>query len=439
MLDKVNSMKNELTIPKVLALSSVGTTIEWYDFLLAATAAVVIWPHLFVASNIAPSLALALSIASVGIPYLSRPVGAYLFGHHGDKFGRKNALVFTLATMGIGTLGLALLPGAASIGIAALVLLYIFRLVQGLGMGGEVGGATTFVAEYAARVKNRGFLEGILGSTVSWGVIASTGAIALASLLLPHAAFISWGWRVLFLIGVAVLVFGAVFRYKFLDTPLFNMLQRERKLESQPALQSLRKHWKQITAFSLGVATIGYVAVGITISFVQSFLITHGHYTSLFANSTVMLTYLLFGASAIIGGVISDRIHSRKKIALIGLVLSLIWLYPYFALVNTNAFASILVAVSVLGIVLGFGYSTFYVWLAESFPTKYRYSGTGLSYQIGTLIAGLLVVFAYPVILVYGGSTSFLYVVMIGVVLAVISIIATALIKDTDPEKELMV
>lgn len=415
-------------LQKVTGVAAIGTFIEWYDLYIALVISIQVWPLVFFSKSISPTLALALSLATFGVSLMARPLGASVFGHFGDKLGRKRMLVFTLLTMGIGTFGIAVLPTYSTIGIFAPALLVAFRIVQGLGIGGEIGGATTWVSEFAAKFKTRGFWTSIVSSTAGIGVIASFGLVFLLNTYLGHAALVAWAWRIPFFIGVAVLFVGALVRSRFLDSPMFKAVESRRKISASPMLEVFRKHWKTITILILALLSELIVAVGILLSYAQSYMAA----TLKLGNGTYYAALLIgvaIVASCIIGGALSDR-FGRKPLVVAGILIMLAWTYPFFLILHGGNLLQILLASVIYTFGVGFVYGPYYSLLAESFPTRVRYSGVGVSYQLSSLVIGLITTFLIPVLLATLGSGAIWPVAWISVALGAISLVASLMIKD---------
>ena len=225
-LNRQEDPKGKAEISRVAFASMIGTFIEFYDYFIYGAAAALVFPHLFF-TNLSPTLSTMVSFATLGVTFITRPLGAVIFGHFGDTLGRKKMLLSSLTIMGVATVIIGLLPGYESIGIAAPVLLVVIRLIQGLAVGGEWGGATTMMIEYAPPNK-RGFYGTFVQLGNVFGLLLSTGAFALASLL-PTDAFLSWGWRVPFLASIVLLGVGIFIRLRIQEPPIFKKMLAQRE------------------------------------------------------------------------------------------------------------------------------------------------------------------------------------------------------------------
>jgi len=214
---------------KVLLIASIGNFLDFYDFFISSSAASLVWPTIFIQPLVAgnTNLALAISLASFGITFLARPLGAFIFGHYADKVGRKSALLITLLLAFISMIGIGLLPPYASIGVVSVILLFTFRFILGISFGGEWGGGATWVMEFAYKRGKLGLYSVIYQISGQFGITTSSLAFATLAFLLPRQQLLDWGWRVLFYIGAAVLIIGAIIRYLFSDSPVFERIKSQ--------------------------------------------------------------------------------------------------------------------------------------------------------------------------------------------------------------------
>jgi MFS family permease len=384
-----------------LALAiGLGGIIEYYDAFIASFAAASVWPMVFF-PNVSPSLSLAYSIASFGAFYLTRPVGALIFGHYGDKVGRRTTMIWMLLAMCIGLVGVGLTPGYASIGVIAIAMLVLFRLLFGLGLGGEFGGGAAWITEYASQSKKRSF----------WNVWVTPAPIALALAALSFAlissvtgpSFLTYGWRIPFLLGGVLAVLGLVTRYRLQESPMFKELRASRTVERAPVTQALREKWRAILLLSLAWMFGGLPSI-LQVPFSLSYLEALG-VSSQFAPVTIVVAAVI-GIPLLIGGsLLGDRL-GRKRTILISSILSIVSVSVFFSLLNTlNPGLIVLAQVFTFGSVM-LGVSVVPAWFAEHFPTRFRQSGAGLSYQLGAFVAGIITVAVLPALIVAGGGTT---------------------------------
>jgi len=420
---------------KVAAAATIGTTIEWYDFFISATAAAIVWPLTHFYSK-DPATALLSSLITFGLGFVARPVGAIIFGHLGDKYGRKTTLVWTLVTMGIGTLGIGLTPPYFStgfwpgIGIWAGILLAIFRLLQGLAVGGEWGGASTIITEYAAKSKYRAFWASWVQQGVPFGVIASNGAFLLLQLYYPQQAFLDTGWRIAYYVGAAVLVVGAIIRYKIFESPLFQQILTQRRVERVPFVTLMKNQWKTVLLLAIGW-TYNNAVFYVSLSFGQAYLIALG-FPRTFPQQLNIIASIAAIFFIIAAAYIADR-FGRKRIIIPAALLAAVYQFPYFMLLNTKDVGLIILA-AILGNVGYLGYATYSAFFAEQFPARYRYTGTSFAYHLSTpLSGGLAPIIAGWIFSIYGANplVAWPYIALMGFIYGIISAAAMAFTKET--------
>ncbi|MEM4138121.1 MAG: MFS transporter [Sulfolobaceae archaeon] len=420
---------------KVAAAGVMGTTIEWYDFFIAGTAATIAWPQVFFPSK-DPATSLLNSIISFGVGFIGRPIGAILFGHFGDKLGRKNMLIWTLLTMGIGTLGIGLTPpynpmgGWIGIGVLAGILVTIFRLIQSLGVGGEWGGATALVAEFTAKSKYRAFWGSWVQQGVPFGLIAANGVFLALSTSLSQQDFLSWGWRVPFYIGAIVIVIGIIIRYKISETPLFKRFLETRQVEKVPFATLLKEQWKTVLLLAIGWWYVNSLFYIIT-SFSQGYLVLLG-FTRPFATFTVLIASVIAVFITVLGSVVADKI-GRRPVLLISSISSGLLSIPYILMLNLkDPIIALLAQIMLLNIVL-FGYAVLPAYFAEHYPTKYRYTGTAFTYHIASPFSGGLapIIAGIFVASLGGASAAAIYIGLLGLAYGISSAIAIFLARET--------
>lgn len=364
--------------------SLVGTTIEWYDFLIYAAAAGLVFGHVFFPA-LASSSALLASFATIGVSFFARPLGGIIAGHLGDRIGRKAMLVATLLLMGASTTAIGLLPGYETIGIAAPLLLVFFRFLQGISAGGEWGGAAMLAVEYAPPGR-----RGIYGSFPQLG--AALGLVLANVALLTTAAsmtsdqFLDWGWRIPFLISVVLIGVGFAVRAGVGESPVFEEVRRRNARRKSPLMELLREHRRGLvvaTGLFIGVNLCGYIMI--------AFIGAYGSGT-LGATRVEMLVVGLVGALSwglwtLVGAKWSDTI-GRRKVYLFGTLALGAWCFPMFILLDTASLPLMLVSVFGLAVGLGLTYGPQAAAYAELFPPEVRYSGSSLAYALGAVIGG---------------------------------------------------
>jgi len=422
-------------IIKVATLSTIGTTIEWYDFFISATAASTVWPYIYFNSqNVGVALLYSLLIFSTG--FLDRPIGAIIFGNIGDKRGRKETLVYTLLLMGLGTLGIGLTPPYLStgswpgIGIFAPILLIIFRLLQGLAVGGEWGGASTIVTEYAAKSKYRAFWASWVQQGVPLGIIAASVAFIALQVSFPGKAFFDWGWRIAYYIGAAILLIGALIRYRVLESPVFKKIIQKRAILNIPFARLIKNEWRTVLLLALGWA-YNNALFYVIISFVQYYIIALGFPQS-FPQELILIASIMGMFLIILGAILADRV-GRKPVIIISTLVSSILIFVFFMLLNTKDIGlmflgSILISTGYLG------YAVYSAFFSEQFPTRYRYSGSSFSYHLSTPISGgLAPVIASYIYALFNNNylLAWPYIALMVFIYGVISAIVISLTKET--------
>jgi len=363
--------------------SAVGTTIEWYDFFLYNTAAALIFGHVFfpASSTYAGTMQ---SFATYAVGFAARPVGAAIFGHWGDRIGRKATLIVTLLVMGISSAIVGILPGTATIGFAAPLILVLMRLVQGIAIGGEWSGSVLLSMEWGDQDR-RGLLASSAQVGVPVGLVLGTGGMTLLSALLPTAAFNSWGWRVPFLASLILVAIGLAIRLKILETPMFANLVVERRLVRTPVTEVIRSHWREIL-LSAGTRFSEQLPFYLFTVFVLSYVKARGF------SSTFVLNAVLVGAVCELVAIplfshLSDRV-GRKRVYLVGAILMGVIAFPYFAILTHGGHALIFLTVVASLVLHAMQYGPQAAMIGESFPTHLRYGGAGLGYQLASVFAG---------------------------------------------------
>jgi metabolite-proton symporter len=398
---------------RAVLASTVGTAIEWYDFFLYGTAAALVFPAVFFpgGSQFAGVLA-AFGTQFVG--FAARPIGAAIFGHFGDRVGRKATLVTTLMLMGISTFLIGLLPGFATIGIAAPVLLILLRIVQGIGVGGEWGGSVLLSMEWG-RPDRRGFMASWPQLGVPLGLLGSTGMVALMSHLTgPH--FETWGWRVPFLVSIVLVGLGLYVRLRVLESPEFTAVKEQRAVTARPVLEVIRRQPREILT-SAFVRMSEQAPFYLFITFVLSYGTKHlGLPRDQLLNYT-MLAAVMGLVTVPLFGYLSDRIGRRRMYG-IGIVGTGLFAFPYFGLLNTRSAGLVLLAIMLSLLFHDMQYGPQAALIAESFGPNVRYSGAGLGYQLASVVAGGPAPLIAAAILEKTGSSTFIswYIVACAVV-----------------------
>jgi metabolite-proton symporter len=408
-------------VKRALVASTVGTSIEWYDFFLYGTAAALVFPDLFFpgASHYAGVLA---SFATYAVGFAARPVGAALFGHWGDRVGRKVTLISTLLLMGLASFAIGLMPTYDTIGVWAPMLLVLLRILQGIGVGGEWGGSITLSMEWGDQ-RRRGLVASWPQVGVPIGLLLSTGAVSLFTHL-TGSGFDSWGWRIPFLLSILLIGLGMWIRLGVLESPMFKREQDERKIERQPVLEVIKRNPKEIL-----LSAMLRMSEQMPFYIFTVFVLEYGQDELGFGKT--FLTNSVAGAAALalilvpLFGHLSDRI-GRKRMYMIGAACTFLWAIPYFELLDhgTAALVSLTIVLSLIPHNMQYGPQA--ALIAETFPTRLRYSGAGIGYQLASVVAGgPAPLLATWLLHTFDSSLPIALYIMAG---AVVTLIATALL-----------
>jgi MHS family shikimate/dehydroshikimate transporter-like MFS transporter len=411
---------------KIVAASAFGTIIEWYDFFIYGTAAALVFGRLFFpSSDSTVSTLAALSVYAVG--YVARPLGGIIFGHFGDRVGRKSMLVLSMMLMGFGTFLVGLLPTYEQIGILAPILLVLLRLLQAVGLGGEWGGAVLLVAE-SAPAQRRGLFGSFVQLGNPIGRLVATGVFALA-VRLPEGDFLSWGWRVPFLASALLIVVGLIIRFQIDETPEFKKLQEGEKTAKMPVLEALSKYRRE-TVIAVGLKITEVAWVGILTVFAVTYLTQQlGMQRSVVLDAITLATLIELFVMPIAGW-LSDMI-GRRTIYVAGTVFGILLAFPIFWLFDTRDVTIVTWAI-VAGICLcqAVIFALHASFMPELFGTNVRYTGISLGFQIGAAIGGGLTPVAAAAVVAWSGDATWPVSLMLAT-LGVLTLIAVLSTRET--------
>ena len=394
MNNTLDQKKTDTNMRKVALTSLAGTSIEWYDFFLYGAAAALIFPKAFF-PEATPAMALILSFGTFAAGFIARPVGGIIFGHFGDRIGRKKTLIIALLLMGISSTMIGLLPTYAMIGIAAPILLTVLRFAQGIAIGGQWGGAMLLVTESAPADK-RGYYGAFAQAGAPVGVILANLALIITSSLVSEDFFLTWGWRIPFIASVILIGISMYIQLNLEDTKAFKELETSNREKQEaeaaktiirsPILEALRKYPKRIV-----LAAGAFLSVQVTFYILIAFLLAYGVASAEMSRDD-MLTAILIAAAVMVPlqfmfSAYSDR-HGRRGIFMLGAGLTAVWAFIIFPLVDTGNFYLIVLAITGGLTFLAMMYGPQAAFFTELFSTEVRYSGASLGYQLGAIIGG---------------------------------------------------
>jgi metabolite-proton symporter len=380
---RMDAVERRRMLRRAVIASAVGTAIEWYDFFLYGVAAALVFPERFF-PEADPYTGTLLAFSTFFVGFVARPVGAAIFGHYGDRIGRKASLIATLLLMGVATIGIGLVPDYRSIGIWGAVLLTFGRVLQGIGVGGEWGGSVLLAAEWGEK-KNRGFIASWPQWGAPVGLVLANGALSLMTAV-SGDAFLDWGWRVPFLMSIVLVGVGFWIRVGILETPVFASMVAQGRVEKTPVLGVLKQNWREVllTAF---LRTSQQSSFYIFTTFVLTYATKNLDMARGAVLTDVMIAAMVSMISIPLWGWVSDRIGRRKLIAIGGTVM-LVWPFLYFAMLDAKSALLIFVAIVLAQPIHDLQYGPQAAVIAESFPDRLRYSGSSLGYQLASITAG---------------------------------------------------
>jgi len=373
----------ETSIRRAIVGASVGNTVEWFDFAVYGYLAVTLGAVFFPSED--PTISLLSSFAVFGVAFVMRPLGGLFFGPLGDRIGRQRTLATVIILMSISTFAIALLPGYATIGIWAPILLVLARLLQGFSAGGEFGGASAFIAEYSPD-NRRGFLVSWLEFSTLIGFILGSMSVLVLSSVLSEEALTSWGWRIPFLIAGPLGLIGLYIRLRLDDTPEFRALESAGEVSQSPFKETITQNWKPILQVA-GLVIIQNAGFYIVLTYMQTYITEQLGFSTTSASLSTMLTLLVGMVLIPPLGALSDRV-GRKPVLMASCVGFVVLTYPLFLLLNAGNLAGAIAAHVALGALLAVYLSTTIAALTELFPTRVRYGGFSIGYNVSVAIFG---------------------------------------------------
>ncbi len=396
-------------IGRIVAASLIGTTIEWYDFFLYGSAAALVFNTLFFPSA-DPLVGTLIAFITYAIGFAARPLGGIVFGHFGDKIGRKKLLVLSLLMMGGATFAMGLLPTYESIGVWAPILLTLLRLVQGFALGGEWGGAVLIVSEHGGD-KHRGFWASWPQAGAPGGNLLATGVLSFLAAVQSDAAFQSWGWRIPFLLSGLLVMIGLWIRVSVSESPVFLEAQAKAEAaaaagakEEAPVVEVFRRSWREVLS-AIGTRFGENISYYILTSFLLVYVTVHLELPKSTALNAVLIGSAVHFVTIPMWGALSDRL-GRRPVTLIGSAGMAVWAFVFFGLVDSKSFVVITLAVTAGLLLHGAMYGPQAAFISEMFDTKVRYSGASMGSQLASILAGALApIIAVELLKDYGSST----------------------------------
>ncbi|MGN7387311.1 MFS transporter [Sporosarcina sp. SAFN-015] len=414
---------------RVLVASLVGSSIEWFDYFLYGTVAALVFNQLFFV-NEDPTIGLLLAYASFALAFFIRPFGGIIFSHIGDRIGRKKTLVLTLSLMGIATFGMGLLPTYQAIGIWAPILLITLRLIQGLGIGGEWGGALLLAVEYAPPEK-RGLFGSVPQMGVTIGMVLGTFALSIMTML-PEGSFMTWGWRVPFILSALLVLFGLWIRKGIDETPSFKEVQERGEIPKIPLVTTFKTHWREVL-IAIGAKVVETAPFYIFGTFIVSYATSYLGYSRTATLNAVMIATIITTILIPIMGRLSDKV-GRKPLYVWGAVGMILYAFPYFWLIKQGSVTLLVIATIIgLGIIWAPITAVLGTMFSEIFSAEVRYTGISLGYQIGAALAGGTAPLVATALLAEFNN-SYVPVALYIIFTAVVSLIAIWAVKDRKNE-----
>jgi MHS family proline/betaine transporter-like MFS transporter len=409
---------------RVVAASFIGNFVEWFDYAVYGYLATTIATAFFPETD--RRVALLSTFALFAVSFLVRPVGGFFWGSLGDRIGRRTALSWSILIMSLATFCIALIPSYGAIGFWAPVLLLVIRVVQGFSASGEYAGASAFLVEYAP-ANRRGLFAAVVPASTAAGLLLGSLLAALLSGLLSTDQMNSWGWRLPFLLAAPMGLIGRYIRTKLEDTPVFQELAREDEVIKTPAGDLFRHHWRALL-LAVGAVLLNAVGFYVILSYMPTYLsqeIGLGETQSYLATTLALITYIGF---ILLTGMLSDRI-GRKRVLIAASVCFVLFTVPAFMLLNTHSFLVIVLVQIVLGGMLTLNDGTLPSFLAELFPTKIRYSGFAVSFNLSNALFGGTAPFVATLLIGWSGSSLAPGWYLVGA--AIITLIAVVLAHET--------
>lgn len=410
---------------RTLVASGVGTVIEWFDFFVFASLSTLVLGKLFFPAT-DPVAATLLGLSTFTVGYVARPIGGIIFGHLGDRLGRKRTLVWTLSIMGVATLLIAFLPTYATAGVISTVLLVLLRVAQGVALGGEYGGAAIIVAEHAHASRRRGLYGSILNACASVGFLLSSGLVALLLAVTSDAQFDSWAWRIPFVVSALLLGVGVYIRKRLAESPLFEATEQLKRRSRMPLVALFRlQPWNLVVA-AIGILTT-LVFYYLALVFIVPYGTQHVGVDGSFVVLSITIAQCVYIPATLLWGAVSDRIGRRRTIT-IGAAGCGVWTFAFFPLLNSGRPGLFVLALCVLLFFVGATWGPQGAFLPELFRTRVRYTGVSVGYQVSSTISAFTPLAGLALI---DGFGSWIPVAAISSGICILTIVALHTVPET--------
>jgi metabolite-proton symporter len=427
-MSEVTAPPRPTSIVQVATASLIGTSIEWYDFFIFGTGAALVFPRLFF-PTLSPISGQLASFLVFWVGFLGRPLGGIIFGHFGDRIGRKRMLVLTILLMGLGTFLIGALPSYATIGVLAPILLILLRLCQGVAVGGEWGGAVLMATEHAP-AHRRGFFGSWPQIGVPIGVILSSLIFNAVVAWFPGESLLSIGWRIPFLLSIILVVVGLFIRMRITETPDFEQLKADQAIDPMPIISVLRRNWKTVL-LAAGAFFVCNGSFYIFITFLVSYATGILHVPASYILNATLISSAVLWIVLPLAGAWTDRV-GRLPVYLGGAVLMAVVAFPVFWLVDMKSPLTIIIAVCLGQLPLGMMYGPQAAFFSELFGADVRYSGASLGYQAASVLAGGLAPTIATTLLLWSGNASWTIALYV-IVMSAITFVSVYLAGETRP------